>query len=84
MNVVKCHFTDSAKISVVMTGKHVFRLTAAATTSNCLNNSIDNKSLLDNCNTNDTVIKSRIMRWAGHVARIAGEHRCIQCFGGGT
>jgi hypothetical protein len=28
------------------------------------------------------VIKSRIMRWAGHVARIA--ERCIQRFGGET
>jgi hypothetical protein len=29
------------------------------------------------------VIKSRIMRWAGHVARM-GEKRCIQDFGGET
>ena len=30
------------------------------------------------------VIKSRIMRWAGHVARMVGEERCIQSFGGET
>jgi hypothetical protein len=29
------------------------------------------------------VIKSRIMRWAGHVARM-GKERCIQDFGGET
>jgi len=29
------------------------------------------------------VIKSRIMRWAGHVARMRGE-RCLQRFGGET
>ena len=28
------------------------------------------------------VIKSRIMRWAGHVARISGEKTCIEGFGG--
>jgi hypothetical protein len=27
------------------------------------------------------VIKSRIMRWAGHVAHGGGEERCIQDFG---
>ena len=30
------------------------------------------------------VIKSRIMRWAGHVTRMVGEERCIQSFGGET
>ena len=30
------------------------------------------------------VIKSRRMRWAGHVARIGGGERCVQGFGGGT
>ena len=28
------------------------------------------------------VIKSRRMRWSWHVARIGGEERCIQGFGG--
>ena len=28
------------------------------------------------------VIRSRIMRWAGHVARMGGEESCIQGFGG--
>jgi hypothetical protein len=27
------------------------------------------------------VIKSRRMRWAGHVARMGGEEKCIQGFG---
>jgi hypothetical protein len=26
-------------------------------------------------------LKTRRMRWAGHVARMGGEERCIQCFG---
>ena len=30
------------------------------------------------------VIKPRRMRWAGHVARMVGEERCVQCFGGET
>jgi hypothetical protein len=30
------------------------------------------------------VIKSRIMRWAGHVARMGRKERCIQDFGGET
>ena len=30
------------------------------------------------------VIRSRIMRWAGHVARMGGEESCIQGFGGET
>jgi len=30
------------------------------------------------------VIKSSRMRWAGHVARMGGEERCIQGFGGET
>ena len=30
------------------------------------------------------VIKSRGMRWAGHVARVGGEERSIQGFGGET
>ena len=30
------------------------------------------------------VINSRRMRWAGHVAPMLGEHRCIQGFGGET
>ena len=30
------------------------------------------------------MIKSRRMRWAGHVARMGGEERCIQGFGGET
>jgi len=30
------------------------------------------------------VIKSKRMKWAGHVARIGGEERCIQGFGGET
>jgi hypothetical protein len=30
------------------------------------------------------VIKSRRVRWAGHVARIGGEKRCVQGFGGET
>ena len=29
------------------------------------------------------VIKSRTMRWAGHVARM-GEKNCVQGLGGGT
>ena len=36
------------------------------------------------CSTNIVrVIKSR-MGWAGHVARMGGEERCIQSFGGGN
>jgi hypothetical protein len=27
------------------------------------------------------VIKSRRMRWSGHVARMGGEERCLQGFG---
>jgi hypothetical protein len=30
------------------------------------------------------VIKSRIMRWVGHVARMERAKRCIQGFGGET
>ena len=30
------------------------------------------------------VIKSGRMRWAGHVAHMGGEERCIQGFGGET
>jgi len=30
------------------------------------------------------VMKSRRMRWAGHVARMGGEERCIHGFGGET
>jgi hypothetical protein len=30
------------------------------------------------------VIKSRRMRWAGHVAPMGGEERCVQGFGGET
>ena len=30
------------------------------------------------------VIKSKIMRWAGHVARMGGEDKRIQGFGGET
>jgi len=30
------------------------------------------------------VIKSRRMRWTGHVARIRGEERCVQGAGGKT
>jgi hypothetical protein len=30
------------------------------------------------------VIKSRRMRWAGHVACMGGKERCIQDFGGET
>ena len=30
------------------------------------------------------VIKSRRMRWAGHLARMGGEERCNQGFGGET
>ena len=30
------------------------------------------------------VIKSRRMRWAGHVARMGGRERCAQGFGGET
>ena len=30
------------------------------------------------------VIKLRRMRWVGQVARMGGEERCIQCFGGNT
>jgi len=30
------------------------------------------------------VIKSRRMRWVGHVARMGGEERCIQGCGGET
>jgi hypothetical protein len=30
------------------------------------------------------VMKSRRMRWAGHVARMGGKERCIQDFGGET
>ena len=30
------------------------------------------------------VIKSRRMRWAGHVARMGGKERHTQCFGGET
>jgi len=29
-------------------------------------------------------IKSRRMRWVGHVAHVGGEERCIQGFGGET
>jgi hypothetical protein len=29
------------------------------------------------------VIKSRRMRWVGHVARMGKQERCIQSFGGG-
>jgi hypothetical protein len=37
------------------------------------------------CSANIRVIKSRRMRWAGHVARIGErEKRCIQGFGGET
>jgi hypothetical protein len=28
------------------------------------------------------MVKSRRMRWAGHVARIVGEEECIEDFGG--
>ena len=34
--------------------------------------------------TSKTEIKSRRMRWAGHVARMGGEERRIQGFGGET
>jgi hypothetical protein len=30
------------------------------------------------------VIKSRIMRWAGHVACMGGEEKCIKGFSGDT
>ena len=30
------------------------------------------------------VIKSRRIRWVGHVARMGGEESCIQGFGGGN
>ena len=30
------------------------------------------------------VIKSRRMSWAGHVARMGGEEKCIQGYGGET
>jgi hypothetical protein len=30
------------------------------------------------------VIKSRGMKWEGHVARVGGKERCIQDFGGET
>jgi len=30
------------------------------------------------------VLKSRRMRWVGHVARMGGEERCIQDFDGET
>jgi hypothetical protein len=30
------------------------------------------------------VIKSRRMRWAGHVARMGGREMCVQGFGGET
>jgi len=30
------------------------------------------------------VIKSRRMRWAGHVVRVGGRDMCIQRFGGDT
>jgi hypothetical protein len=33
---------------------------------------------------NIRVIKSRRMRWEGHVARVGGNERCIQDFGGET
>jgi hypothetical protein len=33
---------------------------------------------------NIRVIKSIIIRWAEHVARMGGEERCIQDFGGET
>ena len=37
------------------------------------------------CSSNITrVIKSRRMRWAGHVANMGGEKRCIQGSGGET
>ena len=38
---------------------------------------------LDSSPNNVQVIKSRILRWAGHVAR-RGEERLIQGFGGET
>jgi hypothetical protein len=28
------------------------------------------------------MFKSRKMRWAGHVARMERQQRCMQCFGG--
>jgi hypothetical protein len=28
------------------------------------------------------VLNSRRMGWPGHVARMGGEERCVQCFGG--
>ena len=27
------------------------------------------------------VIKSKLLGWAGHVACIGGEHKCMRCFG---
>jgi hypothetical protein len=30
------------------------------------------------------VIKSRRLRWAGHVARVGGKKRCLQGFSGET
>jgi len=44
---------------------------------------LHNKELNDlYCSPNIVrVIRSRIMRWVGHVARMGGEESCIQGFG---
>jgi len=47
---------------------------------------LHNEELNDlHCSSNIVrVIKSRRMRWAGNVARVRGEERCIQAFSGET
>jgi hypothetical protein len=46
---------------------------------------LHNEELNDLYSSNSIrVIKSRRMKWAGHVARVGGKERCIQDFGGET
>jgi len=47
---------------------------------------LHNEELNDLCSSPNIVrvIKSRRMRWAGHVAHMGGEERCIQGYGGKT
>jgi len=47
---------------------------------------LHNEELYDLYSTTNIirVTKSRLMRWAGHVARIGDKKRCIQGLGGDT
>jgi hypothetical protein len=47
---------------------------------------IDNEELNDLYSSPNIihVIRMRRMRWAGHIALMEGEERCIQCFSGET